>query len=66
VVAAKNIEIVHGSAPGGSNDMHAREIEKALAEAKLIPTSMTVVSKRERAHPGQWLGRQFPLHLRRL
>ncbi len=41
----KNVEIIHGSAPGGSNDKSAREIEKALAEAKLIPTSMTVVSK---------------------
>ncbi len=41
----KNVEIIHGSAPGGSNDKRAREIEKALAETKLIPTSMTVVSK---------------------
>jgi putative tricarboxylic transport membrane protein len=41
----RNIEIIHGSAPGGSNDKRAREIEKALAEMKLIPTSMTVVSK---------------------
>ena len=41
----RNIEIIHGSAPGGSNDKRAREIEKALGETKLIPTSMTVVSK---------------------
>ena len=41
----RNIEIIHGSAPGGSNDKRAREIEKALLETKLIPTSMTVVSK---------------------
>jgi putative tricarboxylic transport membrane protein len=41
----KNVEIIHGSAPGGSNDKRAREVEKALAETKLIPTSMTVVSK---------------------
>lgn len=41
----KNVEIIHGSAPGGSNDKRAREIERALADAKLIPTSMTVVSK---------------------
>lgn len=41
----KNIEIIHGSAPGGSNDKRAREIEKALSETKLIPTSMTVISK---------------------
>jgi putative tricarboxylic transport membrane protein len=44
-VPTRNVEIVHGSAPGGSNDKSAREIEKALAEIKLIPTSMTVVSK---------------------
>lgn len=42
---SKNVEIIHGSAPGGSNDKTAREIEKALNEIKLIPTSMTVVSK---------------------
>jgi putative tricarboxylic transport membrane protein len=41
----KNVEIIHGSAPGGSNDKRAREIEKALGETKLITTSMTVVSK---------------------
>ncbi len=41
----RNVEIVHGSAPGGSNDKRAREIEKALAETKLISPSMTVVSK---------------------
>lgn len=44
-VPQRNVEIIHGSAPGGSNDKRAREIEKALAETKLIPTSMTVVSK---------------------
>jgi putative tricarboxylic transport membrane protein len=44
-VPTRNIEIVHGSAPGGSNDKSAREIEKALTQTKLIPTSMTVVSK---------------------
>jgi putative tricarboxylic transport membrane protein len=42
---SRNVEIIHGSAPGGSNDKSARQIEKALTEAKLIPTSMTVVSK---------------------
>src|SRR5262245_22847373 len=41
----RNVEIIHGSAPGGSNDKRAREVEKALAESKLIPASMTVVSK---------------------
>ena len=44
-VPLRNIEIVHGSAPGGSNDKRAREIEKALVETKLISPSMTVVSK---------------------
>ncbi len=44
-VPTRNVEIIHGSAPGGSNDKRAREIEKALAETKVIPTSMTVVSK---------------------
>ena len=42
---SKNVEIIHGSAPGGSNDKRARELEKALGETKLITTSMTVVSK---------------------
>jgi putative tricarboxylic transport membrane protein len=41
----RNVEIIHGSAPGGSNDKRAREIEKALSETKLITTTMTVVSK---------------------
>lgn len=41
----RNVEIIHGSAPGGSNDKTAREIEKALAETKLVPSTMTVVSK---------------------
>jgi hypothetical protein len=48
----KNVAIGHGFAPRGSNDKRARGIEKALAEAKLIPTSMTVVSQWERAHLG--------------
>lgn len=41
----RNVEIIHGSAPGGSNDKRSRELEKALSETKLISTSMTVVSK---------------------
>ncbi len=41
----RNVEIIHGSAPGGSNDKTAREIEKALTVTKLIPSTMTVVSK---------------------
>jgi len=41
----RNVEIVVGSAPGGSNDKTARSVEKAIVEAKLIPTSLTVVNK---------------------
>jgi len=41
----RNVEIVVGSAPGGSNDKTARSVEKAILEAKLIPTSLTVVNK---------------------
>jgi len=42
---SRNVEIVVGSAPGGSNDKTARSVEKAIVEAKLIPTSLTVVNK---------------------
>lgn len=38
----RNVEIVVGSAPGGSNDKTARAVEKAIVDAKLIPTSLTV------------------------
>jgi len=41
----RNVEIVVGSAPGGSNDKTARTVEKAIVEAKLIPTSLTVVNR---------------------
>jgi putative tricarboxylic transport membrane protein len=41
----KNVEIVVGSAPGGSNDKTGRSIEKLLNELKLVPTSLTVVNK---------------------
>lgn len=41
----KNIEIVVGSAPGGSNDKTGRSVEKLLTELKLVPTSLTVVNK---------------------
>ena len=41
----KNIEIVVGSAPGGSNDKTGRSVEKLLNELKLVPTSITVVNK---------------------
>jgi putative tricarboxylic transport membrane protein len=41
----KNVEIVVGSAPGGSNDRTGRSIEKLLNELKLVPTSLSVVNK---------------------
>ena len=41
----KNVEIVVGSAPGGSNDKTGRSVEKLLNELKLVPTSVTVVNK---------------------
>ncbi len=42
---SRNVEIVVGSAPGGSNDKTARSVERAIVEAKLIPTSLTVVNR---------------------
>ena len=41
----KNVEIVVGSAPGGSNDKTARTVERILVQHKLVPTSITVVNK---------------------
>jgi putative tricarboxylic transport membrane protein len=41
----RNVEIIVGSAPGGSNDKTARAVEKAIVDAKLIPTSLSVVNK---------------------
>ena len=41
----RNVEIVVGSAPGGSNDKTARAVEHALMEQKLVPTSVTVVNR---------------------
>lgn len=41
----KNVEIVVGSAPGGSNDKTARSVERALVDHKLVNTSITVVNK---------------------
>lgn len=41
----KNVEIVVGSAPGGSNDKTARQVEKILNEQKLVNTTLTVVNK---------------------
>lgn len=41
----KNVEIVVGSAPGGSNDKTGRTVEKILSEKKLVPGSITVNNK---------------------
>jgi len=41
----RNVEIVVGSAPGGSNDKTARQVERILVEKKLVNTSITVVNK---------------------
>ena len=41
----KNVEIVVGSAPGGSNDKTARAVERIVTQMKLVPTSVTVVNK---------------------
>lgn len=41
----KNVEIIVSSVPGGSNDKTGREIEKALHELKIVPTTTAIVSK---------------------
>jgi putative tricarboxylic transport membrane protein len=41
----RNVEIVVGSAPGGSNDKTARTVEHILTTAKLVSTSVTVVNR---------------------
>jgi len=41
----KNVEIVVGSAPGGSNDRTGRSVERLLNDLKLVPTSLTVVNR---------------------
>jgi putative tricarboxylic transport membrane protein len=41
----KNVEIVVGSAPGGSNDKTARTVEHILNTNKLVPSTITVVNK---------------------
>ena len=38
----KNVEIVVGSAPGGSNDKTARSVERMISLMKLVPTSVMV------------------------
>jgi len=42
---SKNVEIIVGSAPGGSNDKTARAVERALVENKLVNTSISVINK---------------------
>lgn len=41
----KNVEIVVPSAPGGTNDKLARQIERTLASAKPVHSTLTVVHK---------------------
>ena len=41
----KNVEIVVGSAPGGSNDKTARTVERIVVSNKLVNASLTVVNK---------------------
>lgn len=41
----KNVEILVGSAPGGSNDKTARQIERILTERKLVNQPITVVNR---------------------
>ena len=41
----KNVEIVVGSAPGGSNDRTARFVEKVIRDHKLVNASITVMNK---------------------
>ncbi len=41
----KNVEVVVGSAPGGSNDKTARAVEKIVSAKKLLPGTLTVVNK---------------------
>jgi putative tricarboxylic transport membrane protein len=41
----KNVEIIVSSVPGGSNDNTGRQIEKALNDLKLVPTSTSIVGK---------------------
>jgi len=41
----KNVEIIVGSAPGGSNDKTARQVERTLTDHKLIKVPISVVNK---------------------
>jgi putative tricarboxylic transport membrane protein len=44
-VPQKNVEIIAGSVPGGSNDKTARSLERIILKYKLVPTSVTVINK---------------------
>lgn len=41
----KNVEIIAGSVPGGSNDKTARTLEHVLVSSKLAASTLTVVNK---------------------
>ncbi len=41
----KNIEILVGSAPGGSNDKVARQVERTLTEKKLVNRAISVINR---------------------
>lgn len=41
----RNVEIVVGSAPGGSNDRTARQVERILTGHKLVSVPLTVVNR---------------------
>lgn len=41
----KNVEIVVGSAPGGSNDKTARTVERILTQNQLVSVPLTVVNR---------------------
>jgi putative tricarboxylic transport membrane protein len=41
----KNVEIIVGSAPGGSNDKTARQVERILTDNKLVNASISIVNK---------------------
>lgn len=44
-VPQKNVEIIVGSSPGGSNDKTARQVERILRETGLVTVPMNVVNK---------------------
>jgi putative tricarboxylic transport membrane protein len=44
-IPQRNVEIVVASAPGGSNDRTARQVEKVIVDNRLLATTLTVVNK---------------------